>query len=285
MTLSHAIVTVVAILGLVGCSAAPQQLKTATKGEILSERILLAEASETRGDLSEALFHWEVAMALAPHDERIAARLEHLRKAREEQARGYRDAGIRALSRGDNQRARRNLFRALALDPCDRQALEQLRKVERDQLARRLATKVERSRQALVASGIETADTLGQDEQPEYMDSENRATSARQNTENQESRKNLVKRQLDRAEERFAEGDYDAALQTIERAEATAANERSLVELVGEHRKKYADRLYAKGVGLFTTAPHRALDYWREARRYDPQHKKAAARIKWFSPQ
>lgn len=253
----HSPLTALALLALLqGCVATAPQRPDAGAESALTERIALAQRDEAAGDVPRSLFHWQVAAALAPGDPRVADNIRRLRGLGDTQAQGYRDEAEGHLKRGRTRQAHEALLRVLALVPDDRQAMDRLRALEQGTLSRQMAAKVARSAKAL------------------YPHQEKQTKLSLQQAEAK------VEKQFQRAEQSFKSQSYDSALKALEQAERAASGYAGLKQKVQYQRRKYADWLYGSGIRLADSDPDKALAYLRQTLRFEPQHAKAAVRIR-----
>ncbi len=278
-----------AALMLHGCFAGLPQRESAGNRTLLAEQIGLAEKREAAGDIPGALFHWRVASTLAPDEGRVAENIKRLEMRRQGEAKRLRKAGTRDLSRGRIRDARRALLQALALDPSDRDTLERLRGLEQRRLDRQMTAKVARSREALDLQKAEAprlrmaAKGSPRNDELEYLANEldSRATSA---PGNRVQTKKLVDLHLRRANDRFKQRRFDAALQELTQAQRAAGNDPDLAQSVLSRRREYAGWLYGSGIRLASSDPHEARALLRQTLRFEPGHAKAAVRIKRLPP-
>jgi hypothetical protein len=248
------------VLALQGCVANAPRQETSVSREALAERISLAERQEASGDIARALFHWQVAAALAPGDPGVADNIRRLERQQDLDARRYREEAQRHLARHRTRDARRALLRVLVANPGDSQAMEQLRNLEQDRTGRQLRAKVSRSKDQIYQA----------DDTPRRLDIK-QATA-------------MVDKHLDRAQGEFKNGRYDKALGAVEEAEQAAEGHPALLKRIQYARKGYAEWLYGSGIRLAGSDPQQALAYLRQTLRFQPEHAKAAVRIRRLSP-
>ena len=285
MTFARPLAITTAALMLHGCLAGLPPRESAENRTLLAEQIGLAEKREAAGDIPGALFHWRIASILAPDEGRVAENLERLEMRRQAEAKRLRKAGTRDLARGRTRNARRALLQALALDPSDRDTLERLRGLEKRRLDRQMTAKVARSQEALGLQQAEAprlrmaAKGSPRNDELEYLASEldSGPTSV---PGNPAQTKKLVELHLRRADDRFKQRRFDAALQEVTQAQRAAGNDPDLAESVLSRRREYAEWLYGSGIRLASSDPQKARALLRQTLRFEPGHAKAAVRIK-----
>ena len=95
-----------------------------------------AQAAEQRGQWTQALWHLDVLLALAPADAELQRRHTEARQAAQRAATEAQQRARQARARGDTEIATRSFLEVLSLAPGDTEAADALRTLERERVKR-----------------------------------------------------------------------------------------------------------------------------------------------------
>jgi tetratricopeptide (TPR) repeat protein len=95
-----------------------------------------AQAAEQRGQWTQALWHLDVLLALAPADADLQRRHANAQQAAQRAAADVQQRARQARARGDHESATRFFLEVLSLAPGDAEAAEALRALERERVKR-----------------------------------------------------------------------------------------------------------------------------------------------------
>jgi len=203
-----------------------------------------------------------------------------------------------ALRRGDDRGARHHLLAALAIDPDNQDAIDDLRRIEGQHLFAVESAKLQRraARRAAAGVGAGRGTTTGPaDGSPEQalaaarkMLREGHLEAAMQELRKQRAAYAgdarigglLAEAHVQVAEQMRARGDYAAALENLERALGYAEEPMPEVETeIHALRVELAEQYYRKGLRLYRDDPDAAIRCWEQSTTLDPQHLKARLRL------
>lgn len=123
--------------------------------ELASRQRLAAETAERQGQWAEAVWAWDVLLALAPQDAELAKRRSSAKATIEAAVNERLPRARMAIQRGDTEAALRLFLEMLALVPGQPEASQALRKLERERVTRQNLGQL--SRNAMVRRDSENA--------------------------------------------------------------------------------------------------------------------------------
>ncbi len=95
-----------------------------------------AHAAEQRGQWTQALWHLDVLLALAPADAELQRRQSHAQQSAQRAATEAQQRARQARARGDHESASRYFLEVLSMAPGDAEAADALRTLERERVKR-----------------------------------------------------------------------------------------------------------------------------------------------------
>lgn len=255
-----------------------------------------AERDATRGDLAAAAREWQVLTLLAPDDARFRAQLDTTRAAIEKGIREQLQAGNSALRAGDADRATVAMLKVLALDPDNADAAKALRDIDRQKLARIQTSRAARAGQAATAANGRSATGTAAAEASESYDIDQRIEIFRAgdvdgglkelrafvdaNPNNQAARQRIATTVYERGREAEAKGAREQALMLYDQAAALRGKPTpEWTAQAQKLRRTLSDEYYDKGMQAYRTDTGTAIKLWETSLRYDPDNRKAAAKL------
>ncbi len=268
----------------------------------------LAAQYRSAGDLTAAADEMHVVTLLAPHDADARRQRDELVAERARAAKERIDAAVAAQKAGQAERAIQSYLQALALDPSNRDAATQLRELDRQKYARIQQDRAARAKPdgmaapsapavaartngdpaGARANGDATTEGYDIAQALEMLAAGDTAGGLRDlrawvdaNPRQRATRQRIGNAVYDRARDVEATGAREQALSLYEaavalRGEAPAEWTTKIQAL----RKVVAEELYEAGVRAFRGDVNRAIAKWEACLKLDPQHAKAAARLK-----
>lgn len=257
-----------------------------------------AERYTAAGDLSSAAREWHILALLAPGDAQYGARQEATRAAIAQGVREQLQIANAALRSGDQERAGVAMLKVLSLDPDNAEAMKVLRDIDRQKLSRIQNGRAARAGQASASAAARpapgsaaTADASesydidqtieifragdvdgGLKEMRAFVDA---------NPNNQAARQRIASVVYERGREAESKGAREQALMLYE--QASALRGKPLPEWNDQAqklRKVLSDDYYEKGMQAYRTDTASAIKLWETSLRYDPQNRKAAAKLR-----
>jgi tetratricopeptide (TPR) repeat protein len=258
---------------------------------------LRAERDGARGDLAAAAREWQILALLAPDDARFRTQLDATRAAIDKGVREQLQAGNAALRAGDTDRATVAMLRVLALDPDNADAAKALRDIDRQKLARIQTNRAARAGQASsAANGRPANGAAATADASESYDIDQRIEMFRAgdvegglkelrafvdaNPNNQAARQRIGTTVYERAREAESKGAREQALMLYD--QAAALRGKAPPEWTAQAqklRKALSDEYYDKGMQAYRTDTGMAIKLWETSLRYDPDNRKAAAKL------
>lgn len=256
-----------------------------------------AERDAARGDLAGAAREWKIVALLAPDDAHVRAQLDAARAAIDKSVREQLQAGEAALRGGDPDRATVAMLKALALDPANAEATRVLRDIDRQKLARIQSTRAVRAgTAATAANGRPAPGSAATADASESYDIDQRIEMFRAgdvegglkelrafvdaNPSNQAARQRIATTVFDRGREAESKGAREQALMLFD--QAAALRGKPVPEWTAQAqklRKTLSDEYYDKGMQAYRTDTATAIKLWETSLRYDPDNRKAAAKL------
>lgn len=277
--------------------AIPSRTQTVASATSHSTREKHARTLAEQGRLADALIQWRVLRTLEPDNDEYAAQERILRAMIAARTEQHLRTAQAALGKNDTI-ARREFLAALALDPSNDTALEQLRGLEFDRVWRMQSQKLEalksqENRKTPTASDQERfyfelaafmshqGDHAGAvREMQKYLNSYPRDTAARRIMADSYTKLAATQRE---------QGQLEAALQSLEQARrfgengvATKKNngapaQSSDTEL--QMRQALANEYYEKALRVHLSNLPQAIELYQKALEYDSNHAKARAKL------
>ena len=255
-----------------------------------------AERSASSGDLAASRREWQILALLAPDDAQIRAQLDATRAAIVDGVREQLQAGDAALRGGDSDRAGIAMLKALALDPDNAEAAMVLRDIDRQNLARIQSNRATRASQTAAATARPSPGSAANADASESYDIDQRIEMFRAgdvegglkelrafvaaNPGNQVARQRIATTVWERGREAEGKGAREQALMLFEQAEALRG--KPLPEWTAHAqklRKSLSESYYNKGMQAYRTDTASAIRLWEASLRYDPENRKAAAKL------
>jgi tetratricopeptide (TPR) repeat protein len=283
-------------------SAPPPEAAKATTAEVAVASAIAAhrkqaERDAAAGDLAAAQREWRILALLAPGNPQFRAQEEATRAAIEKGVVEQLQSANTALRAGDIDRAGAALLKALALDPGNVEAMKSLREIDRQRLARIQGTRAARASQAANGSaGRSAAASATPADASESYDIDQRIEMFRAgdlegglkelrafvdaNPNNQAARERIAATVYERGREAEAKGAREQALMLID--QASALRGKPLPEWTAQAqklRKGLSDEYYDRGMQAYRTDTAAAIRLWEASLRYDPDNRKAAAKL------
>lgn len=278
--------------------AAPAPVNSAVDTAIARHRRLAAQYRDA-GDLAAAADEMHIVALLAPQDADARHQRDELVAAGTRAAKERIEAAVAAQRAGQSERAIQSYLQALAFDPSNQEAATQLRELDRQKYARIQQDRAARAKpdgMAMPAAPTTAARTNGDagaegydiEQALEMLAAGDTAGGLRDlrawveaNPRQRAARQRIGTAVYDKARDLEAAGAREQALALCEaavalRGEAPAEWTTRIQAL----RRVVADDLYEAGVRAFRTDVNRAIAKWEACLRIDPQHAKAAARLK-----
>jgi hypothetical protein len=256
---------------------------------------LQAERDAARGDLAAAAREWQILALLAPDDARFRAQLDATRAAIDKGVREQLQTGNAALRAGDTDRATVALLRVLALDPDNADAAKALRDIDRQKLARIQTSRAARAGQAASAANGRPANAAATADASESYDIDQRIEMFRAgdvegglkelrafvdaNPNNQAARQRIATTVYERAREAESKGAREQALMLYDQAAALRGKAPPEDGAGAKLRKTMSDEYYDRGMQAYRTDTGMAIKLWETSLRYDPDNRKAAAKL------
>lgn len=264
---------------------------------LIKERVEKAEQLEAHGDLARAKIQWEIAETLSPNDAAIRIRLRKINQKIEDRIKQHRKRGKSLSKRGSRTAAGQEYLNILRLDPNDTQALQRLREIKSNSREKRYAYRLKQNKSRFINRYAgqgpgKLSNTKGtrqdrvqallvQSQQPgkERQTIDAMERYLKENPADTKIPDSLISLRLERVRELFNAGDYKQALANLTRVE-------QLSRIKGVHapgtqalKKEFAEKLYNSGVRLFRRDMGQAVDLWKNALRFNPDHPKAKLRL------
>lgn len=256
-----------------------------------------AERYMAAGDLSAAAREWHILALLAPGDAQYGARREATHAAIAQAIGEQLQIANAALRSGDQERAGVAMLKVLSLDPDNAEAMKTLRDIDRQKLSRiqnNRAARAGRSAaapQARPAPGSTANGDAGEsydiDQPIEIFRAGDVDGGLREmrafvdaNPSNQAARARFAAAVYERAREAESKGAREQALTLYE--QASVFRGKALPEWsdrAQKLRKALSDDYYNKGMQAYRTNTAAAIKLWETSLRYDPQNRKAAAKL------
>jgi tetratricopeptide (TPR) repeat protein len=255
-----------------------------------------AERYAAAGDLYAAAREWHILTLLAPGDAQYEARDEATRAAIAQAVREQLQVGNAAWRGGDQERASVAMLKVLSLDPGNVEAMKVLRDIDRQKLSRIQNNRAARAGQVASAPPARAAGTSANADANESYDIEQRIEIFRAgdvdgglkemrafveaNPNNQAARQRIAAVVYDRGREAEGKGAREQALMLYE--QASAFRGKPLPEWndqMQKVRKALSDEYYDKGMQAYRADTAAAIKLWETSLRYDPQNRKAAAKL------
>lgn len=268
----------------------------------------LAAQYRSAGDLTAAADEMHVVTLLAPHDADARRQRDELIAERARAAKERIDAAVAAQKAGQAERAIQSYLQALALDPSNRDAATQLRELDRQKYARIQQDRAARAKPdgmaapsapavaartngdpaGARASGDATTEGYDIAQALEMLAAGDTAGGLRDlrawvdaNPRQRATRQRIGNAVYDRARDVEATGAREQALSLYEAAVALRGDAPAeWTTKIQALRKVVAEELYEAGVRAFRGDVNRAIAKWEACLKLDPQHAKAAARLK-----
>lgn len=268
----------------------------------------LAAQYRSAGDLTAAADEMHVVTLLAPHDADARRQRDELIAERARAAKERIDAAVAAQKAGQAERAIQSYLQALALDPSNRDAATQLRELDRQKYARIQQDRAARAKPdgmaapsapavaartngdpaGARASGEATTEGYDIAQALEMLAAGDTAGGLRDlrawvdaNPRQRATRQRIGNAVYDRARDVEATGAREQALSLYEAAVALRGDAPAeWTTKIQALRKVVAEELYEAGVRAFRGDVNRAIAKWEACLKLDPQHAKAAARLK-----
>lgn len=296
---SYRIVSCGIILSLAACAQVPQPppkptgpSETAAISKIVSttDREKLAQSWTAQGRLADALTQWKILRAIDPDNpmyERQESKLDELIKSK---AADYVRAGTAAQAKDDKQSARARFLAALAIDPSNTDALEELRRLEFDRVWRVQVAKLDKLKESagrtsasaseqerfyfeLAALMFRQGDYSGTvREMQKYLNSYPGDAQAK---------KLMADAYAKLAASQREQGQLQGALSSLEQArrfggDAAPVKKKDETEM----RNALANEYYEKGLRLQRTDLAQAIELYEKALEYNPNHTKAQTKLR-----
>lgn len=256
-----------------------------------------AERYTAAGDFFAAAREWHILTLLAPADAQFSARRDAARASIAQSVREQLQIANATLRSGDQERAGVAMLKVLSLDPDNAEAMKALRDIDRQKLSRIQNNRSARAGQAATAvatrpapGSAATADASesydidqpieifragdvdgGLKEMRAFIDA---------NPNNQAARQRIASVVYERGREAESKGAREQALMLYE--QASAFRGKPLAEWNDQAqklRKALSDDYYEKGMQAYRTDTASAIKLWETSLRYDPQNRKAAAKL------
>ncbi len=145
-----ATLTAVTVLSLLGACASPStdvSQAAPARSQVVAEvdpalvafeqrHRQAAQAASNEGRLADALWHWDIVLALHPHDESVRRQRTQLLDRAQAQVQDRMNKAQQAQQQGHTDSAQRLYMEALAAQPTHRAAADALREMERQRTRR-----------------------------------------------------------------------------------------------------------------------------------------------------
>lgn len=266
----------------------------APRRDAIARHTKLAAAAREAGDLPLSAQHYAVLSLIdagnPAHGEALRATQAAIAEGVQEQLR----IAASARKAGDAARAREAWLRALALDPSNVEAARALREAEQQAMARTQADRAARARSMddIVASARAraSADNGGADleQRIELVRSSDASIALREarawaeaNPGDRAGRARLAAALAERARDLEAKGQREWALPLYDQAFTMGgAAQGEAGKRAAALRRALADEAYLEGMRARSKDLVAAIKHWETALRYDPQHPRAADRLR-----
>jgi len=242
-----------------------------------------------QGRLADALVQWKILRTIDPDNptyERQEAKLEDLIKSKTAE---YLRAGTTALNQDDRATARTRFLAALAVDPSNTDALDELRRLEFDRVWRVQVTKLDSLKDSvnrssataseqerfyfeLAALMFRQGDYSGTvREMQKYLNSYPRDVQARKLIADAYTKLAVTQRE---------QGQLHNALISMEQArhfggDVTSTKKRDETEV----RNALANEYFERGLRLQRADLAQAIEWFEKALEYNPNHTRAKAKL------
>lgn len=299
------VVVLLITLLLVACAELPK-LEFRDIPASINARKLKAVTLKEQGHLAEALLEWKILNLLRPDDNAVLYELKATKAAIDRRVGAHITAASEAANEGHADVAYIYYLKALALDPNNGEALDQLRAIEakrvRDVQQRNTKVLLERRKIASQRSPakdpakdrVETyAQVVTQQAIPEknkhlesgvaFFKQADYASSIAELNEyyslypnNSVAKKYLAEAHLKVANSYQQKGDLLAALSHLQKARLYHEGEKvELDSAIEQIKKQLADRYYEAGLRIYRGDVAKAIDYWKRSLSYNANHVKA----------
>ncbi len=276
-----ATVLALASLQLAGCGTLPP---AGSVDEFIARQRAAAEYATASGELVVALGHWRSLATLNPDDESVSAEIAALEKKIDARAERAVQRGEAAYQRGDNRAGDAAMLEALAMRPGLEQALTPLRASKSVAAHGRQDEKVaaeyaQRTAVEAEEAKAEVEDTVAVLEQSLAAGEYDYVLAQAKGSE--VAMRDLARRaHLGLADQAEQNGDRDAELHHLGVAVALANGEDEKLRNREEAlRERLSDEAYRGGLALLQSDLARAIEYFEQAMRYDPDNLAAKQKL------
>ncbi len=290
------------LVGLAACGGHGVLPENAGRNDVgrFTQRMLATAGREfDAGDLAGALRHYQIVNTLNPEDTGLPRRIAYVRSLIRQRSGHHQVAAQRALKSGRPDLARKELLKALSLEPDNRRVLALLARIETDRASASL-----RKRQPSIDPAYrDPADmekTLAPPKPVAGVQSIKNSPGAdgrrhapvvnarliallRRNPVGDEARHRLIGKLIELGDKLFAKGDVTDALRCLDRAQSLGNGNVATRDGVVALKNVYASRLYRQAISAQGRDRQRAVRLLRLALRYRPDYSKARLRLKRLS--
>lgn len=273
---------------------APAEPEPAARSAWAEKTEKAALALEATGDLARALERWKVLQLLEPDDDHWHEREEGTKRLIAKKSNLLISQAETAAKAGDAKAASDLYLRVLALDPRDEEAARRLRELEASEIRERERAKVERTAPKSRPAEMQPAAQPAADSQASYY-LETGIELYRQGEyeksiveldkyldsfpDDRRARKHLAEAHVRLGQGDLKAGDTLGAVRHFEEARKSGGDATQAATLLQQAKKRLADELYDQGVRVSRTDIGKAIDYWKEAVSYDPNHLAARTQL------
>jgi tetratricopeptide (TPR) repeat protein len=254
-----------------------------------------AERHELVGDLQRALYEYRIARTVSVRDASINREIERLEDRIEKKVKSLMIAAKKAQGQGKINRAHEYYLDVLSLKPNHREALEALRRLEKNNQNEKMQRKVALSQRDRKGKShkktkrdyedegyVYSRQTILQAESwvadaPTYIaELEKHIKKYPQDTELKEI---LLNTRIVQARAAFRSAKYEKSLYHLLAAEKLFKHERKASGKLAVIREELGKDLYLKGVRSVRSEPVNALKLWKTALKFNPNDKRTLLRI------
>ena len=288
MRVSLCLAGILLFFGLPGCTiTSPREVEIGFVERTRNYALTLEQA----GDLKRALYQWEVLASTQPADEEARTAITRLRAAIQARLRRLEQQLASAYSKNQTEKVKTSALRILTLDGRHADAREKLMEIDRNVA---LLNQHQKDRDALQAQATRrfNAEELAAlnrlleqsanySSQQKFLDISRAVDSfLRTYPENTQARALKANTLVKLGEQSRSNGQLEIAVKYFENAiESGADNREALMKTVADIHTDLAEDLYRKGLEVFSHDLDKAIKFWKESLRHNPNHKAVKLRL------